>query len=72
MTNIKQAATELQKHFGRPPWLSSIGVGSEDGHPAIIVFVVSFPKVGNPIPEEWEGFPVVTRLFGSFASLGSW
>jgi hypothetical protein len=71
MTDIKQAALDLQKHFGRPPWLSSIGVGSEDGRPAIIVFVVFEPRIGNPIPDEWEGYTVVTRLFGSFAPLGS-
>ena len=72
MRDIKQAASELQRRFGRPSWLSSIGVGSEDGRPAIIVFVVFPPTVGDPIPDEWEGYPVVTREFGAFASLGSW
>lgn len=72
MKDIRQAATDLRVHFGRPSWLSSIGVGSEDGRSAIIVFVVNTPRIGNPIPDEWEGYPVVMRVFGSFAPLGSW
>jgi hypothetical protein len=70
MKDIHQAARELRIHLGRPSWLSSIGVGSQDEHPAIILFLVCQPKVGNPIPSEWDGYPVIAREFGSLAPLG--
>jgi len=71
MKDIHQSAKELRIHLGRPSWLSSIGVGSREGQPAIILFLVHPPAVGNPIPDEWDGYPVIAREFGPLAPLGS-
>jgi hypothetical protein len=72
MKDIRQAARSLRAHLGRPNWLSSVGVGSIDDHPAIFIFLVYTPIFGDPIPDEWEGFPVVKEEFGPIAPLGSW
>jgi hypothetical protein len=62
----REASCSLLEHFGRPGWLTTIGVGSKGGGPALIVFL----RVGQreiphvEIPATWEGFPVVVRYMG--------
>jgi hypothetical protein len=72
MKDIKQAATSLGERLGHPPWLTSIGVGSKDGHPAIVVLLAFPPKTEVPVLDQgfWEGYPIDCRLFGSYAPLG--
>ncbi len=72
MRDVHQAAKDLREFLGRPPWLSAIGIGSQDDRPAIVLYLV-YPPKPKPrfLDEGWEGFPVLTREFGSFAPLGS-
>ena len=62
MKDIHQAARDLGAHLGHPPWLTSIGVGSQNGNPAIIVLLAFVPKTEVPVLDEgvWEGYPVVS------------
>jgi hypothetical protein len=71
MNDIQQAVKELRERLGRPPWLSAIGVGSQDGEPVIVLYLTSTPKPDLPFLEGgWQGHPVQFREFGSFAPLG--
>lgn len=72
MKDIYEAAKDLRIHLGRPSWISSIGIGDHDERPTIIVFLVQTPIHADPIPDTWEGYPVITREFGPFVPLGSW
>lgn len=69
MKNIRQAATDLADYLDYPPWLNSVVVGAEDGHPAIIIYLITRPVPPVRVLEEgvWEGYPVISRYFGSFA-----
>jgi hypothetical protein len=72
MKDIQQAAKDLGERIGHPPWLTSIGVGSENGDPAIIVLLTFTPRTLVPVLDKgtWEGYPVVCRLFGQYAPVG--
>jgi hypothetical protein len=73
MKDIRQAANDLATYLDYPPWLNAVVVGAEDGRPAIIIYLTSYPATPVCVLEEgtWEGYPVVSRFFGSFAPMGS-
>lgn len=73
MKDIRQAANDLATHLDYPPWLNSIVVGAEDGRPTIIIYLIAYPFPPVRVLEEgvWEGYPVISRYFGSFAPMGS-
>jgi hypothetical protein len=71
MSDIQQAVKDLRERLGRPPWLSAIGVGSQDGAPVIVLYLTSESKPDLTFLEKgWQGCPVQFREFGSFAPLG--
>jgi hypothetical protein len=73
MTDIEQAVRELREHLGRPPWLSAIGIGAQEGRPVIVLYLTSSWKPKLPSVENgWKGYPVLFHEFGSFAPLGGW
>lgn len=73
MKDIRQAANDLVAYLDYPPWLNSVVVGAENGRPAIIIYLSAYPVVPVRVLQEgtWEGYTVVSRLFGSFAPMGS-
>jgi hypothetical protein len=72
MKDIGQAARDLITHLDYPPWLSAVVVGWEDDRPAIILYLVSNPASPVQVLEDgcWEGHPVVSKYFGSYAPVG--
>lgn len=72
MKDVNEAVKDLRKYLGDPPWLTSIGVGSQDDRPVIILYLSSEPKTDVPLIDDkvWHGHPVIIRVFGSFAPLG--
>jgi hypothetical protein len=73
MKDIQQAVKDLRQYLGRPPWLSAIGVGEEDGQPLIVLYLTVPTKPHLPaLDHGWEGYKVAFYEFGSFAPLGGW
>ena len=73
MKDIRQAANDLAAFLDYPPWLNSVVVGAEGGRSAIIIYLTAYPASPVRVLEEgvWEGYPVVSRYFGSFAPMSS-
>jgi len=60
--DIERAATELQSHFHRAPWFTSVGVGRQNGREVIFLYVNSVERARAAFPQtEWHGFPVIIR-----------
>src|SRR5438093_3809729 len=61
----KQAAIKLGHQLRDNPWFSSVGIGEEQGHPTLIVYLVREPgKDQKLLPASWEGIPVRTQKIG--------
>jgi hypothetical protein len=71
MIDIQQAVKELRERLGRPPWLSAIGVGSQDNAPMIVLYLTTAQKPDLPFLDNgWQGYQVQFREFGTFAPMG--
>jgi hypothetical protein len=64
-TTIREAAHSLCDHFrcgdGMHPYITSIGEGADTIHVYLVRKVRGHEQ---PVPSEWEGWPVVTRVVG--------
>ena len=67
--NIREAAKALRAQLGRPEWLTSIGIGQFDGYEALVLYLKNGECPRHLLVDGFEGFPVVTRVFGEINPL---
>ncbi len=64
MTLIEEAARQLNNTLRSHRWFFAVGVGVNEGKPALFVYVTRKKGLGLPLAKEFNGFPVVTRKTG--------
>ena len=63
---VEQAADLLSERLRSAPWLTTIGVGQENGSPCIYVYVKSLDPIAVAfLKEGWHGFRVLVRKMRS-------
>lgn len=60
--SLQAAAQNLSQHLAVNTWLTTVGIGSEDGQDCLFVYVSRVGKAErSAIPDEWEGYRVIVR-----------
>jgi len=68
-----QAARSLGSELSGRAWLSSVGIGEEDGHPVLVLYL-SKPlqaKAIEALPSQWQQLPVKVQLLGKLTPAGA-
>lgn len=61
----KQAAIRLGQRLAGKQWYSSVGIGTENGRPILIIYLArSLGRDRQDVPEEWEEIPVRVQYMG--------
>lgn len=62
---VLAAARKLHEKLGYQSWLTTVGVGMEDGHECLYVYASQVgARERSSIPSEWKGYPVVIKKLG--------
>lgn len=71
--NSQLAAQHLYFHLSQYAWLTSVGVGLENGKECIYVYASrSIPSSNNHLPSQWEGYPVLVKRIGTIKAVSSY
>jgi len=68
-----QAARSLGSELSGRAWLSSVGIGEEDGHPVLVLYL-SKPlqaKAIKALLRQWQQLPVKVQLLGKLTPAGA-
>ena len=68
-----QAARSLGSELSGYAWFSSVGVGEEDGHPVLVLYL-SKPlqaKTIKTLPSQWQQLPVKVKHLGKLIPAGA-
>jgi hypothetical protein len=68
-----QAARSLGSGLRGRAWLSSVGIGEEDGHPVLVLYLSKQlqAKAIKALPSQWQQLPVKVQHLGKLTPAGA-